>query len=132
MTGPPPGTADRGSASVLTLGVCAVVMTLFVWGVWLGAATVARQRAQAAADAGALAAAGHAWEGSAVACTHARRLVAANRGRVVSCVLDGLDALVVAETDAPVTDRFGAARATARAGPVRQPVGPFHETSAGV
>lgn len=117
MTGP----GDRGSASVLVLAVCAVVLTLCVWGVWFGAATVARQRAQAAADAGALAAAGHAWEGAAVACAHASRLVAANHGRLVGCDLDGLDALVKVEARAPIVDRFGVAQAKARAGPVRQP-----------
>lgn len=104
---------------MLVLAVCAVVLSLFVWGVWLGAATAARQQAQAAADAGALAAAGQAWKGTVGACAQAGRLVAANHGRLVSCALDGLDALVTAEVTTPVVSRFGAAQARARAGPVR-------------
>jgi secretion/DNA translocation related TadE-like protein len=86
----------------------------------VGAAGVARHRAGAAADLGVLAAAGQAIRGEPVACGRAATVVRANGARLGSCRLDGLDAVVTAETRAAALPRgLGTASATARAGPVR-------------
>jgi secretion/DNA translocation related TadE-like protein len=102
---------DRGSASLWLLGVGLAVVLLGVVAATVASAVVARHRAQAAADLGALAGASRAAQGEAVACARAAELVRANRARLVGCRLDGLDLVVTAEV--------GLARATARAGPVR-------------
>ncbi len=102
---------DRGSASLWLLGVGLGVVLLGVMAATVASAVVARHRAQAAADLGALAGAARAAQGEAVACARAAELVRANRARLVGCRLDGLDLVVTAAV--------GPARATARAGPVR-------------
>jgi secretion/DNA translocation related TadE-like protein len=87
----------------------------------VGAARVARHRAQVAADLGALAAAARAIDGPEVACARAARIVTANRGRMTSCVLEGLE--VIVRVDVAVRPLPGHARmasAAARAGPVQE------------
>jgi secretion/DNA translocation related TadE-like protein len=106
---------------VLAAGLITVLVALAV--VAAGTAMVARHRAQAAADFGALAGALHAIEGDAPACAQAAELVAANGGRLAACQLDGLDVTVTAEVaPAGVAAFAGLARATARAGPVTRGV----------
>jgi secretion/DNA translocation related TadE-like protein len=83
----------------------------------VGSAILARHRAQAAADFGALAGALQAASGPAVACSRARELVVANGARMVSCEVEGLDVIITTEADA--VGGIGTARAAARAGPVR-------------
>jgi secretion/DNA translocation related TadE-like protein len=83
----------------------------------VAAATVARHRAQAAADLAALAAALRAWDGETAACARAAEMTARNGARLVACGLDGFDAVVTVEVPAGVS-RWGLARASARAGPV--------------
>ncbi|MFC5000749.1 Rv3654c family TadE-like protein [Dactylosporangium cerinum] len=112
----PPG-RDRGSISLLMVVVGVVFVAALVVGIGLGGARVARHRAQNAADAGALAAAVWAVDGSAVACPVAGRVVSANDARLVSCTVDGLDVRVTVEVR--LSDTTPAGRATARAGPVR-------------
>ncbi len=102
---------DRGSASLWLLGVGLAVVLLGAVAATVASAVVARHRAQAAADLGALAGAARAAQGEAAACARAAELVRANRARLVGCRLDGLDLVVTAEV--------GPARASARAGPVR-------------
>jgi secretion/DNA translocation related TadE-like protein len=104
---------DRGSASLWLLGVGLAVVLLGTVAAAVASAVVARHRAQAAADLGALAGAAHAGRGEAAACARAAELVRANRARPVGCHLDGLDLVITAEV--------GPARAQARAGPVRAP-----------
>jgi secretion/DNA translocation related TadE-like protein len=64
-----------------------------------------------------LAGAVHAAEGEAVACAEAERIVRANGARLLGCRLDALDVTVTASVEAP--GGWGAASASARAGPLR-------------
>ncbi len=83
-------------------------------GAYLGAAVVARHRAQAAADLAALAAAARLPYGAAAAC--ARAVLVAREMRVsnAQCLVDDLDVVVTVEVALAFA---GAARAAARAGP---------------
>lgn len=97
--------------------IAALVM-VSVGGACLGAAVVARHRAQAVADLAALAAAAHLPDGAAVACTQAADLARAMGTAVVACTMDGLDVVVIVEASAALAPAsMGPARATARAGP---------------
>jgi hypothetical protein len=71
---------DRGSASVWAVAGVAVIMTVFLVGLHLGAAVIARHRAEAAADLAALAAAARAVEGAEPACRRAREVATASGG----------------------------------------------------
>ncbi|SFB09481.1 helicase/secretion neighborhood TadE-like protein [Amycolatopsis marina] len=98
---------------------------------WLGGAIVARQRAAAAADLAALAAAGAAVFGVDHACAEASRVAERMRVRITNCGFDGWDALVEVETTLPgALGASGAVRARARAGPVG-PLGEIDERSKG-
>jgi secretion/DNA translocation related TadE-like protein len=110
--------ADRGSATVLLVAVIAAVLVVATAGVQLGAAMVTRHRATAAADLAALGAAVDAVYGETRACERATWVVERMGGALVSCRLDGWDALVEVTARPPEPlDRFGAATARARAGP---------------
>lgn len=89
-------------------------------GVCLGSAVVARHRAQAAADLGALAAAAALPAGGAVACERAARVVRQMAADHTGCAVQGLDVVVTVEV-AVMFARWGtgSARAAARAGPAR-------------
>lgn len=110
---------DRGAASLLVLAVGLALVFAGVAGAAVGTARVGRHQARTAADLGALAGAVHAVDGTAAACAVAARYVAANRGRLTGCEVDGLEIVVrveVAVTPLPGTLRYAAA--AARAGPV--------------
>lgn len=109
---------DRGSASVwvLAIGLCVVLFAGALTTV--GSAIVARQRAQIAADLGALAGAQQSARGTATACARAARLVSANGAALGGCLVDGLDVVVTAVVRVA---GLGWARAVARAGPIRTP-----------
>jgi secretion/DNA translocation related TadE-like protein len=95
-----------------------VVVLLSVTGgcACLGAAVVARHRAQAAADLAALAAAARVPAGAESACAQAIALARAMRVNTAGCEVDVLDIVVTIE--AGLADgRWGRARAVARAGP---------------
>jgi secretion/DNA translocation related TadE-like protein len=110
---------ERGSATVVGAGLVVIVLALFAVGVQLGAAVVTRHRAEAAADLAALAAAARAVSGSEAACAVAARVAGRMAVRLESCELDGWDAVVrVTARPPPLIEQFGAASATARAGPV--------------
>jgi secretion/DNA translocation related TadE-like protein len=111
---------DRGSASLWVLAVGALVVSVALAVALSGAAMTARHRAQVSADLGALAGARHAAEGAQGACARAEMIVARNGTVLVGCRLDGLD-LVVDVTASWLLPGLGAARASARAGPVRAP-----------
>jgi len=118
----PPGRwrSDRGAASLWLLAVGLLLAAAGLFAAAVGAATVARHRAQAAADLGALAGARWALWGDEVSCAAAAEIVVANGGALVSCRLDGVDVIVVAEmVMATLPGMRGSARAVARAGPVR-------------
>jgi secretion/DNA translocation related TadE-like protein len=84
-------------------------------GAYLGSVVVARHRAQAAADLAALAAAARLPYGPAAACARATDVARAMRVGDTQCGVDDLDVVVTVEVHVAFA---GAARATARAGPV--------------
>ncbi|MBJ7399976.1 MAG: flp pilus-assembly TadE/G-like family protein [Mycolicibacterium sp.] len=107
---------DAGAVTVLAAVLVAALVTIALGGIWLGAAEVARHRAQAVADLAALAAAGRLTLGPDVACRQADQLAAAMRATVRGCAVEHLDVVVT------VAVRMGGrisfeARAAARAGP---------------
>jgi secretion/DNA translocation related TadE-like protein len=100
---------------MVLLGVGVALVLLAIGLATADGLLVARHRARNAADAGALAGALRAVEGTAVACAAADRLVTENGGRLASCAVAGLDVTVAAE----VRSSAGIpVRAEARAGPV--------------
>lgn len=102
--------------TVLAAVLIATLVTLTLGGAWLGAAVVARHRAQAAADLAALAAAARLPGGPAVACRQAQVLAEAMGATLRGCDVDQLD--VVVTVSARVGGRVaGEAGAIARAGP---------------
>ena len=109
---------DLGAATVLALATCAVLALVAVVLAEAGMAAATRHRADLAADAAALAAAGHAAAGPDVACAEARRVLQLDGARLVSCVLDGPFALVRDRVTAPGWIAWaGWAAGVARAGP---------------
>ncbi|HET8615805.1 MAG TPA: Rv3654c family TadE-like protein [Actinomycetales bacterium] len=121
-----PAPSERGSATVLVLGVCLLTVVLLTTVAALGSALVARHRAESVADLAALAAA-DVLVGRAAGqpCAAARAAVAANsRGdvTVVECRPER-DAVEVEVTVRPVgwVAAVGSATARARAGPATSP-----------
>jgi secretion/DNA translocation related TadE-like protein len=114
------GVRERGSASILVLGVGLVVVLFGAASSWVGAATVARHQAETAADLGALAGAQRSVLGDRVACARAGRIVRANGGGVLACSVEGGDTRGGGGGAPPgLAGRFSLATATARAGPIR-------------
>jgi secretion/DNA translocation related TadE-like protein len=97
----------------------AVLMAVTIAVAHLGAAVVARHRAQAAADLAALAAAVALVEGRAQACVAADAVAAAMRARGTHCAVDGTDVTVAVQVPVHL-GRWGTGQASARsrAGPV--------------
>jgi secretion/DNA translocation related TadE-like protein len=94
-----------------------VVLLTITGGVaYLGAAVVARHRAQAAADLAALAAAARLPAGAERACAQADAIARAMRAHTAGCLLDDLDVVITIEIST-AGGRWGPARAAARAGP---------------
>jgi secretion/DNA translocation related TadE-like protein len=114
-----PATLDeRGSATVVMLGVISAVLMLTVTGLMLGSAVLASHRARAAADLAALAGAAALMRGEppAEACQLASRVAVANHGRVQLCAVSGAKVgLSVAVT--PALAGLGVATARSLAGP---------------
>jgi secretion/DNA translocation related TadE-like protein len=118
MTARPTG--DHGSATVWVIALSTVLAVVGAAVVLVGAATVARHRAEAAADLAALAAAGRAAAGEPGACGLAAEVARADAATLISCSVGG-DAVVELRVSSPVhLGRLGswAASARARAGPV--------------
>ncbi len=90
----------------------AVVLAVTVGIGYLGAAVVARHRAQSVADLAALAAATHLVDGQAAACAQAAAVADAMSSRIAECSVDDLDVVITVEV--------GRARAVARAGPTER------------
>ena len=111
-----PAGRDRGAATILVLAFGLFLTVAGVAAAGVGTARVGRHQARTAADLGALAGAAKAVYGPEVACARAGQFVAANHGRMTSCVVDGLEIVVRAEVALPGLGRH--AVATARAGPV--------------
>lgn len=116
---------DRGSATLLAASMIAVLLCIAGTGVYLGAAMVARHRAQTTADLAALAGAARLSYGAAQACARAAAVARAMRVGDVGCVVRELDVVVTVEVPIGIA---GAARAVARAGPIDTPEGghPIH------
>jgi len=115
----PEGGSDRGAATVWLLAAGLLVVLLGAAMATAGAAVVARHRAQAAADLGALAGAPFAVGGEEMACREADAIVRANGASLRRCWVEGTDLLVTAEVrPAGPAMVLGAAHASARAGPV--------------
>ncbi len=116
-----PAATDQGSATILVLGICLIAMVLATAVAATGSAIVARHRAQAAADLGALAAADVLVGRAAGApCAAAALVVRAQGATLTECELSGTDVLVRASVEprGPVA-ALGVAVAAARAGPGR-------------
>lgn len=94
-----------------------VLLSITGGGFVLGAAVIARHRAQAIADLAALAGASGVPAGPAEACAWATMLGSRMHAGDINCTVDGLDAVVTVAMPVPGW-RLGPARATARAGPV--------------
>jgi secretion/DNA translocation related TadE-like protein len=108
---------DRGSASLWVLGIGLAVVLLGLGLTSVGTASFGRQRAQVAADLGALAGARYTLAGAGVSCDRASEVVAANGAALNGCTVEGVEIVVEATVEvAP----FGRARAAARAGPVTE------------
>jgi secretion/DNA translocation related TadE-like protein len=87
--------------------------------VHLGAAVLARQRAETGADLAALAGAAQLLRGAEFACAAAGRVAQANRVEVRSCSADGLDLLVEVTAEVAGGGALGgSATGRARAGPM--------------
>ena len=114
---------EVGSASVWVLALSGVLALMATAGVLTGVASLARHRAGAAADLGALAAAARVLEGQEAACAAAEAVVVANGAGLRRCVLMGEVAEVtVALRVAVALPGLPAAEQQARAGPVPFPV----------
>jgi secretion/DNA translocation related TadE-like protein len=110
---------DDGAATVLVLGLCAVVLLAGTVAAALGAVAVARHRAASAADLAALAAASRVLEGRHVACGAAELVARRAYARLRSCRVEGWEVVVEAAVVPPgAVGALGSAVVTARAGPV--------------
>ena len=108
---------DAGFSTIAGLALMGVVLAFAAVVALLGSIAVTRHRAESAADLAALAAAKHALEGPTAACQSARRIAADQHGIVVSCALDGLDAVVEVAIRPPGwLGTLGLVRGRARAG----------------
>ena len=107
---------DGGAATVLAAIMVAALVSLTLGGVWIGAAVVARHRAQTAADLAALAAAASLMGGPTAACRQAGAVTEAMGAALGLCRIEQLD-VVVAVTVRPGGWAAGEASAAARAGP---------------
>ncbi|MFF9002740.1 Rv3654c family TadE-like protein [Streptomyces achromogenes] len=105
--------ADRGSATVWSLGVMALLCAVFGAVLTYGQAVAVRHRAAGGADLAALAAADHWAEGGTAACARAERLAAAQGVRLVRCAIVG----DTSEVTAAVRTGPFTAEVRARAGP---------------
>ncbi|KLO28097.1 helicase [Mycolicibacter heraklionensis] len=95
----------------------AVLLSVTGGGFVLGAAVIARHRAQAIADLAALGGAGRVPAGPATACAQATMLGSRMHAGEMTCTVDGLDVVITVAMPVPGW-RLSPARATARAGPV--------------
>ncbi|MGQ0774068.1 MAG: Rv3654c family TadE-like protein [Pseudonocardiales bacterium] len=108
--------SDCGAATVWAVGAIAGLMSVSVFGLYLGGALIARHQAQSAADLAALAGAGSVVFGEPYACAQARRITDQMGVRLTSCRTRSWDVLVETAATSPLTT-LGPATARARAGP---------------
>jgi secretion/DNA translocation related TadE-like protein len=114
---------DRGSATIWVVVLCVTVWSSALAAATMGAALVARHRAESAADLAALAAARSVLRGDPDSCGPARRVADAAGARVVGCEPES-DGSVLVVVHVPVAGPVARwadappARARARAGGV--------------
>lgn len=109
---------EDGSATVIGVGLLGAVLALLAGCLQAGSAIVARHHAESAADLAALASAAEAVAGPEAACRAARRVADRMATALTACRLDGWDVFVSVEAPpGGLFERFGVARASARAGP---------------
>jgi secretion/DNA translocation related TadE-like protein len=109
---------DRGVATVYACLGVVVLLVLVGFAARLGAAVLARQRAEIGADLAALAGAARVLQGPDLACAAAVRVAVANAVAMESCVVRGTDVLVTVEAAAGTGPLAAVAAGRARAGPV--------------
>jgi secretion/DNA translocation related TadE-like protein len=113
---------DAGSATVLVLGLTAVVWVAGLAVLLLAQVANARARAATAADLAALAGASHVVTGDS--CRAAARVAAAQSAELASCRVDGWRVQVTAHVPlGGALSLFPPAKARARAGPSALPTG---------
>lgn len=105
--------SDRGSATVWSVAVIAVLCVVSGAVLALGQAVVVRHRAAGGADLAALAAADHWAKGGTAACARAERVARAQSARLVRCQVTGRVSDVTAVSGRGPFE----ARVRARAGP---------------
>jgi secretion/DNA translocation related TadE-like protein len=125
LSGDPEQGGDHGGREkgVATVYACLGIVVLFALtglAVHLGAAVIARQRAETGADLSALAGAAKVLQGPDRACAAVVVVAAANRVELQSCTLTGTDVLVMVVAHAGAGPFSGSASARARAGPVQE------------
>ncbi|WP_159944313.1 MULTISPECIES: Rv3654c family TadE-like protein [unclassified Nocardiopsis] len=118
--------SDSGSATVWWAALGALLWLAALAVLAAAAARLDRDRATAAADLAALAAASRALQGTASACAGARVTAEANGAHLEACDLTGLTVTVAVSVPSSLADRPVTARA--RAGPVSASPGPGSAT----
>lgn len=109
--------SDAGVATVWSAMAVALLLSVTVLVVELGAAISVRHRAEAAADLAALAAAASAAVGEVASCSQARRVTDRNSVELTGCHVAGWDAFIEVRADLPAPlSAFDDATARARAG----------------
>lgn len=114
--------SDRGSATVWSVGVIALLCVVFGVVLAMGQVVLVRHRAAGAADLAALAAADHWVDGATAACAEADRVARAQHARLVRCAIGGEISDVTAASGrepfaAEVRSRAGPAGPVQSAGP---------------
>ncbi|WP_082393620.1 Rv3654c family TadE-like protein [Nocardia arizonensis] len=111
--------SERGGATVLGCLALTALLSLTLMIAQIGVVAVARHRAQAAADLGALAAAGALDSGVEAGCAEGGEVVRRMSMRIRGCEVDEWDATVSVEGNVPI-GLLGqrTVHAVARAGPV--------------
>ena len=112
------GSADRGVATVYACLGIVVLLAITGLAAHLGAAVLARQRAETGADLAALAGAAKVLQGPDAVCASVVRVAVANGVDVDSCSVIGTDVLVTVTARAGKGPFAGTASGRARAGPV--------------
>lgn len=109
---------DRGVATVYACIGIVVLLAVTGLAVHLGAATLARQRAETGADLAALAGAAKVLQGPDVVCANVVRVAVVNGVEVQTCSVVGTEVLVTVTARAGTGPFAGTASGRARAGPV--------------
>jgi secretion/DNA translocation related TadE-like protein len=113
---------ERGSVTVVVVGVIAVLMALVVLGLQVGGAVLTRHRVAAAADLAAVAAAGQLVADGDRGCERARWIVERMAATMTACRIVGWEAYVEVTARPPGWAVLsGTANAHARAGPAEVP-----------